>query len=273
MLTVKGSYATIMDKLGCCAHLVLLPANGANRRDYTVTEAIELDIKEIFGVLLKRVWIISLCAVLTGAAVFVYIAKFVTPLYRAEVTMYVNNNSGNTEFVSSSNLAVALQLVNTYVNIIQSNKVLEKVVDTADLTLTPAQIRGMISANAVNETEMFAVRVTSPDPELSAKIANAIADVAPQEITQIIEGSSAKVIDYANVPQRPVSPGYTMKTLLGFVVGALLSTAFFVIHYLLDTHVKTEEELEKICNIPVLGVIPDFAQPVKEVRKKGRQRK
>ena len=91
-----------------------------------MNEIREIDLNKIFKVLLKRVWVIVLCAVLAGALTLVYTVNFVTPMYTASVAMYVNNNN-NTAYsgtVSSSNLAVALQLVKTYVNIIQSDTVL-----------------------------------------------------------------------------------------------------------------------------------------------------
>ena len=64
--------------------------------------SIEIDVGEVFKVLLKRAWIIVLCALLIGGGTLLYTAKFVTKMYSAEVTMYVNNNSGNTDTVSSS---------------------------------------------------------------------------------------------------------------------------------------------------------------------------
>lgn len=231
-------------------------------------DALEIDVGELFKVVWKRAWIIVLCALLVGGMTLVYTANFVTPMYRAEVTMYVNNNSGNTDTVSSSNLAVALQLVKTYVNIIKSDRVLEKVIEETGLMLTPKQIRGMLSAESVNETEMFAVRITSSSPQMSADIANAIADVAPGVISVIIEGSSAKVVDYAKVPTSRVSPSYTTNTIVGTLIGGILSALFFILQHLLDTRIKTEEDLERICQIPVLGSIPDFAHPAKESKKK-----
>lgn len=234
-------------------------------------DALEIDVGELFKVVWKRAWIIVLCALLVGGMTLVYTANFVTPMYRAEVTMYVNNNSSNTDTVSSSNLAVALQLVKTYVNIIKSDRVLEKVIEETGLMLTPKQIRGMLSAESVNETEMFAVRVTSSSPQMSADIANAIADVAPGVISVIIEGSSAKVVDYAKVPTSRVSPSYTTNTIVGTLIGGILSVLFFILQHLLDTRIKTEEELERICQIPVLGSIPDFAHPVKDSKKKVRR--
>ena len=234
-------------------------------------DALEIDVGELFKVVWKRAWIIVLCALLVGGMTLVYTANFVTPMYRAEVTMYVNNNSGNTDTVSSSNLAIALQLVKTYVNIIKSDRVLEKVIEETGLMLTPKQIRGMLSAESVNETEMFAVRITSSSPQMSADIANAIADVAPGVISVIIEGSSAKVVDYAKVPTSRVSPSYTTNTIVGTLIGGILSALFFILQHLLDTRIKTEEDLERICQIPVLGSIPDFAHPVKDSKKKVRR--
>lgn len=233
--------------------------------------SIEIDVGEVFKVLLKRAWIIVLCALLIGGGTLLYTAKFVTKMYSAEVTMYVNNNSGNTDTVSSSNLAVALQLVNTYVNIIQSDTVLEKVIEHTGLSLTPGQVRKMLTAESINDTEMFAVRITSPDPQMSADIANAIAQIAPAEISNIIEGSSAKVIDYAKVPTSRVSPSYTANTILGTLIGGILAALFFVVCYLVDGRIRSEEELAKICSIPVLGAIPDFEQPAKATNKKVRR--
>lgn len=226
-------------------------------------EALEIDIRELLRVLAKRAWIIILCAVITGAAVLVYTVNFVTPMYRASVTMYVNNNSGNSGTVSSGNLAVALQLVNTYVNIIQSDTVLEKVINETGLMLSAGQIRSMLSAKAVNDTEMFSIAITSANAQMSADVANAIADIAPAEISKIIRGSSAEVVDYARVPTSSVSPNYTRNTAIGVLAGAIFAVAFITVWMLMDTRVKGDADLAKICAIPVLGAIPDFTEATK----------
>jgi len=236
-----------------------------------MNEVIELDVRAVLKTLWKRAWIILLCAILSGALFLGYTAKFIQPKYQAQVTMYVNNNAGKSGTVGSGDLAVAMQLANTYVNIIRSDRVLEKVIEQTGVMLTPEQIRGMLSAETEEETEMFAVSVTSPDPQLSADIANAIAKVAPKEISGIIEGSSAKIIDDAKVPTTRVSPSYKVNTLIGVIAGALVSSVFFVAQMMLDTRIKEEEDLKNICQIPVLGMIPDFVQQAKENEKKGRR--
>ena len=89
-------------------------------------ETVEIDLKELFKGLWKRAWIIALSAVVFAASFCIYTVNFVTPKYQSSVTIYVNNNSGqNNSYITSSDLAVALRLVSPYVNIIQSDTVLE----------------------------------------------------------------------------------------------------------------------------------------------------
>ena len=235
-------------------------------------ETVEFDLRNLFKILLKRSWIIFLCMVVMGAAMFVYTVNFVTPQYKANVTMYVNNNtSNNGTGIDSTDLAVALRLVKTYVTIISSDNVLDKVISETELDLTAEQVRSMLSAEVVNETEMFRVSVTAPSPQLAADIANAIAEVAPDEITAIIEGSAAKVIDYAKVPKGKSSPNYTTNTVIGALIGAVLSVFAILIHNMLDLTVHNEDELTNTFSIPVLGVIPELQEDKKQSFKKVRR--
>ena len=124
-------------------------------------------------------------------------------------------------YISAANLATSQQLVNTYVNIIRSDTVLEKVVKNAKLDYSAAEIRGMMTTAQVDETELFSVYISHPDPEMAAKIANAVATVAPGEIEEFVEGSSTKIIDHAKVPTSRYTPSYRKNTLLGCAAGLL----------------------------------------------------
>ena len=233
---------------------------------------IEIDLKEFLKVLLKRSWIIVLCAVLLGTSLLIYTMNFVAPTYQASTSIYINNNSGHTGgSVSSGDLAVALRLVASYANIIKSERVLSKVIDKTGLVLTAAQLQSMVKAEPMGETEMLKVTVTTPNAQMSADIANAIAEVAPSEIKDIIEGSSAKIVDIAKVPKSPSSPNYTTSFILGAAIGAFLVIGVFLLQIITDARVKSEEDLTKICAIPVLGSIPQLTTGPQKAGKKVRR--
>lgn len=226
-----------------------------------------LDLRELLYACLRKVWLIILCVVIVGAAAFAYTAYCITPLYRAEVSFYVNNSSfqaNPNQSISSSDLATSQRLVLTYVNIIKSDTVLEKVAAESGLNLSAAQLRGIMTAESMDDTELFKVQISYPDPELAAQIANAIAEVAPGEISDILMGSATKVIDYAKVPASPYTPNRARNTAAGALAGAVLAIAVIVIQVLVDVRIKGEEDLAKFSPVPVLGVIPDFSVDAEE---------
>lgn len=239
-----------------------------------MNETVEIDLREIGRLLLKRAWVIVLCAVLLGGLALGYTANFVTPMYQATTILYVNNNTeyeNSSNKVNSTDLAVALRLVNSYVDIVRREVVMSAVIDKLHMNISPAALRGMVSAQVQGETEIFSVTVTSPNPQMSADVANAIADVAPGIISGIISGSQAKVIDYARVPSGRSSPNYSTSAMLGALVGAALAILFIILADRMDVRLKNEDDLEKLSGVPVLGVIPNFAEdkkPAKKVRSK-----
>lgn len=223
----------------------------------------ELDLRLLLLALMRKLWLIVLCAVIIGAAAFGYTKYFVTPMYRASVTIYVNNNrlnvEGSTATLTTSDLSVAQRLVSTYVITLKSDRVLNKVAQELDVEMSASQIRGMISAEAVDNTEVFNVTITNADPALAAQIANAVAKVAPDEISEIVVGSSTKIIDYATVPKSPSSPNVMRNTALGAVIGIVLAAVIAILQELLDVRVREEQDVTRLSEAPILGRIPDFA--------------
>ena len=221
---------------------------------------IEIDLWKILMIFASRWKLLVGGALAAGVLAFFVTVQFMTPLYRANVKVYVNNINANEkiEYVNASNLATAQQLVNTYVNMIRSDTVLEKVSQSAGLNYSASDIRGMMTAAQIDETELFAVYISHPDPEEAAKIANAIADVAPDEIAYFVEGSSTKIIDYAKVPSAPYTPDPQRNAMMGATLGCMLAAAYVFLDYLLDVRIKDEEDLNSLFELPLLGRIPNF---------------
>ena len=225
-------------------------------------QVVEIDLLKLLGAYLRRWWLIVACGVIIALGAWIFSAKFITPMYRAGVTVYVNNSSSGEriESISTGQMNASQQLVRTYVNIIGSDTVLEAVIEAAELNCTAEELRKMMSTEQLTNTEMFKVYITHPEPEKAAYIANAIADVAPGAIEGFVEGSSTKIIDYAKVPKGRFSPNVRRNTLVGAVIGVVLALVYLTILFLLDVRIKEEADLTAIVSYPVLGHIPDFTQ-------------
>lgn len=236
----------------------------------------EINLTELLSALLRRIWLIVLCAVIAGALVYAYTANFVTELYKSRVSVYVNSsNQNNTVNITATELATSQRLVLTYIEMVKSESVLELVAQevaengTTGKKPTAEEIEKMITAAPMEETEIFEVVVSSSDPQLACDIANAIGRVAPGKIEEFAVGSSTKIIDWAKPAKAPYSPNKSRNTIVGMVAGAAIAVCIIVLQTLLDVRVKSEEDLAAISDAPVLGLIPDLAMDSKDLGEYG----
>lgn len=220
-------------------------------------EGIEIDLKRLFSALLYRWWIILLAMILCGTATFCYAWFGVTPVYSSSVKLYVNNNYVDSPGYSSAQILAAKDLAATYMVILESRNVLDVVSDRTNGYYSYSQLKSMVSATAINETEVFQVTVTGASYKDVAIIANHIADVLPEKITAIVEGSSVRVVDYAVENPNPVGPNYEKYALLGAAIGLVLSMGVIILADVTDTRIKSEEYLIQVYGkFPLLAVIP-----------------
>ena len=96
------------------------------------------------------------------------------------------------------------------------------------------------------------------DPKLSADIANEVVSVFQQKIYDIMQIENVTILNNAKVPTVPSGPSATKNTAIGAAIGIMICGAYTVIKVLTDTKVKTEEEVKKIFDYPIIGVIPEF---------------
>lgn len=225
-------------------------------------EEVEIDLLALARALWRRAWAVILAMLIGGAAMFSYASFLITPLYQAKALMYVNNSSlsvGNTKLsISQAELSAAQSLVDTYIVILNSRTTLNDVIKKAEVPYTYEQLSSMISAQAVNATEVFEVVVTDANPQEAEKIANAIADILPNKIAAIVEGSSARIVDYAIVPSQKSSPNITKLTAMGLLAGFVLSAAVIIVLELMDETIHDEDYLAQNFDLPVLAAIPDM---------------
>lgn len=223
----------------------------------TEKEGVEIDLKRLVAAVLYRWWIILLATILCGTAAFCYAWFGLTPTYSSSVQLYVNNNYVDSPGYSSAQIMAAKDLAATYMVILESRNVLQVVSDKTGGAYTYAQLKGMVSASAVNETEVFQVWVTGTNYRDVAIIANHIADVLPEKITAIVEGSSVRVVDYAVENPNPVGPSYKKYLVLGAGIGMVLSMALVILLDVTDKTIKSEDYLIQVYGkLPLLAVIP-----------------
>ncbi len=222
----------------------------------------ELDIKRIALTLVRKWWIIAIVGALCAAIAFVWTFYYITPQYKSSTKFYVNSSTVSIGDVnvglSMGDLSAAQELVNSYIVILQSRETLNEIVDYAEVNISADALRGMISANSVNGTEVFEVVVTHPNPYVARDLAYAVAKVLPNRIGNIIDGTSAKVVEWPVVPGGPSSPSYSRNTIIGLLAGAMASVLVIFLYVVFDITIRSDEDIQRICDAPVLAAVPDM---------------
>ena len=230
-------------------------------------DEIEIDLGRVFRAVIKRAWLVAVTAVLCAVLTFAGTFFFITPEYQSSAMFYVNNSNlslGSSSLsITSGDLSTSRHLVDSYIVILNTRETMVDVLDYCSAPYSYRQLRNMISASAINGTEIFKVTVTSTDPEEAERIASAIAYILPKRIATIIDGTSARVADAAIVPSSPSSPLYANNTIIGFLLGAIIAAAIIALREAFDTTVRTEGDIAQNCRYPVLASVPDMTAPGK----------
>lgn len=227
-----------------------------NRDYYTI------DLLHILKTLWRRVWAIALAGIIAAAAGFCIASFAIAPKYSSSIMLYVNNSSlslGNTNFsISSSEITAAQSLVKTYIVMLKNRTTLTEVINETGVPYDYDDLYDMIEATAVNETEVLKVTVTSEDPYEAARIVNCIAEVLPERISEIIEGSSMAVVDMGVVDTQKVSPSITKYTAVGLMLGVLVAVLVIAVFAMMDDTIHDDEYVINTYNYPILAKVPDL---------------
>ncbi len=223
---------------------------------YLHEDEIEIDLKEIFYLLLGN-WRSIFLAMLVGSLVLGAFQSFlIKPSYRAGAKLYITNTDS---MVTFADLQLSAALTDDYAQIIKSRTALNRVIEELELDITYDELSELVEVVNPDSTHIIEIYVTCDDLELSRNIANALLNIGIRQIHQVIGSSEPTVIDYSEAEAvEDVTPGFLKFVVIGALAGAVLMCVYLIARMLLDTTIRTEEDVEKYLKLPVLAAVPYF---------------
>ena len=217
-----------------------------------------IDVVEMFFMLLSN-WKVLFLSALIGAVVMGgYHTFMVKPQYRAYTEMYITSSDS---VISLSDLQLGSALTEDYQAIITSRTVLNQVIDDMQLNTDYRGLREMVTVSNSSGTHIIRTTVTTLDLALSRDIANDLLLVSIERIYQIVGTSEPMVIDYAEAEAvEDVTPVILSYMVVGSFVCVLLVAALLVIRSVMDSTIKTDDDVEKYLQLPVLSAVPFYKE-------------
>lgn len=217
----------------------------------------ELDLKEMFSYFWgKKLYIILfvLVALIFG---IIYTNFMQVPKYQSYTTILLTKE-GDSSSITTTDINLNRNLVDTYREIIKSKKVLNRVINNLNLDYDFDYLYKNVSVSSVNDTEIIKVLVTDLDSRRAMDIANEIASVFNSEVVKLYSIQNIGVVDRAEEAKLPYNVQVFKQIVIALLVGIILGLLFVFVLFYFDNTVKGVEEIETKLGIPVIGTIPEM---------------
>lgn len=214
-----------------------------------------ISLGELFSILKRSKWLIASLTITAAIIAFLISSFVISPTYEASTQVLVAPKQTEGMVLDNSQIQSSVTLVNTYRVIIQSPAILEQVRE--NVVGAPDNIVNLITVNSEQNSQVINLKVQHTNPVLATDIANEISSVFASEVPELMSGvDNVKVLSEASIPMSPVKPNILLNTAIATVLGMMIGVAIAFLKVVLDRRIKTEQDVENILELPVLGSIP-----------------
>lgn len=221
-------------------------------------EGMNVSLEDYYIIIKERLGLII--SIIVSAVVIATILSFlvIKPTYQTSTSILVGKpQATGAESTQLSNVMAYQNLVKTYTEIAKSTLVAQGAYDKLKGRVSVAQIKNAITVTPQTGTQILIITGKGKSPEEAYNITNASSEAFIDSIKTVFPtGGDIQTIDKVVLPQSPISPNKKLNITIGFFLGLMLSVGIvFLIEYL-DNTIKTENDVEKYLNLPILGTIP-----------------
>lgn len=218
-------------------------------------EEIEIDLRELFFVLWRKAFLIIAVTIIGALALGIISYYFITPQYKSTSKIYIVNTTGES-ILSLTDLQIGTNLTEDYTILIKSRPVVEKVISNLKLNMNYEEILEILSVSYESGTRVINISITHPDATVAMELANEFAVITQQQIPDIMKTPAPSIIEEA-VVGRKVGPNNLKNTVIGAMLGLLLSAGIVLVLHFMDDTIKSADDVERYLGLNTLAAIPD----------------
>lgn len=217
-----------------------------------------ITLSDIWEVFVRHIIPIILAAILCVSALFAYTNIFVTPKYNSTATLYVLKQDKTNDYVyTQSDFTLALNIVNDCAYMLKSHAVLDSAIYELGLDMSYNELYGSISTSNPDNTRVLEVSVKTDSNTEAKRIVDCICRIASEKITAAMGMDQVNIYASGTMEDKPCNTMSMSKYVIAGIAGAILMYAVYLIAFMLDDKIKSEEDVAKYLGLSVLGEIPN----------------
>lgn len=216
----------------------------------------EINLKELFDYFIDKIKYIIIATLVCCLIGGIYTKFLTVPMYKSSTTVILGSNQEGTG-ITQSDISINNNLVSTYAEIIKSRRVLEQVQKELNESYTYKELASEISVSSINNTQIIKITV-SDNNALNAKIiANLVAKVFTVEVPELYNLDNVHILDVAIEEEDPYNINVAKSSIIGGVLGLVISSGIFFVIYYFDRTAKSVEQVEEVLQMPILGSVEE----------------
>lgn len=224
----------------------------------------ELDLKELLSLFWSKIFQIIVIVLITTGVGIIYTYGFTTPKYSSSTTLVLTGSektagTDSANSITTTDVTLNSKLVSTYSELVKSKNVTRQVISNLGIDETEDELRNSITVSSVKDTELIKISVTDKNATNAYNIANEIAKVFTQKVSEIYNINNVQILDQAEISTIPSNINHAKDVIMFTFVGLFVAIVFVLVANMLDTTIKSSEEVEKLCNVPVIASIPLYS--------------
>lgn len=235
----------------------------------------EINLKQYFMMIRKRLWIIVLCVSISSILANFYSNNNYRPIYQASTKLIVNTTYEQDlmggEHMDYGAIGINIALINTYKEIIKTPAIMDKVVQRyPDLNFSTDELISSVNMSNVDSTQVITIGARHYSYDRAVKIANAVSEVFRTEIPKIMKVNNITILNSAKVQNdpKPVNQKSNQIVILGIAASIVVAIGIILLLDALDDTLKTNEDIRLIYGKPTLAVIPNIKEKQLKLIKK-----
>ena len=200
-------------------------------------------LKDLWGVFVQRLWAIILAACICCCGFLVFNRMTFVPQYASTATLYILRQAdGATASDASSDFSLALKVVNDCTYLLKSHTVLDEVISSLNLDMEYEDLYDCVSTSNPEDTRILEVTVKADSPELAKRIVDRICTIGSKRIEDAMGFQQVNLYELGTTDPDPCNSTRMLTFAFAGVVAAVVTYVIFLIIFLLDDRIKTDDE-------------------------------
>lgn len=221
-------------------------------------------LKNLWNILIHRLWIIVLVAIISVAGAIGVTTMTFVPEYASTATLYIlRQNADSAVANTTSDFSLALTTLSDCTHMMKSHCVLDQVMEDLSLDLSYEELSQSISTANPDNTRILEVTVVAESPELAKQIVDSVCEIGAEQIAKAMGFQQVNLYEYGVLEEEPCNRTSMVTYILIGIIAAIITYSIFLLLYILDDRIRTDEDVERYFGLSILGSIPNASETKK----------